>query len=239
MDKCKLSIEFVRASFEKEGYILLTKTYENSRQKLEYICKRGHRHRIDWHHWNSKKKCKCPYCANNIKLNIEFIRKEFAKEDYELLTKIYDNAHQKLEYICPIGHRHNINWNHWQQGNRCPACPSKVSKWELEVKKYVKSLNVSFLSNSRDVLINPNTNCNLELDIWFPELNKAIECNGRYWHSTEKASERDKVKLVLCQQKNINLLVLDDIEWAKNKQFCQHKIKNFITIKNTVTHKII
>jgi hypothetical protein len=33
----KLTIEFIREQFEKEGYTLLTKEYINNKQKLEYI----------------------------------------------------------------------------------------------------------------------------------------------------------------------------------------------------------
>ena len=229
-----ITIESVRQAMAKEGYILLTEVYDNNKQKLEYICPdpEKHKHSISWHGWQGGNRC--PFCVGLGKLTIEFIRVEFAKEGYILLTKTYENAHQKLEYICPEGHKHSIQWNDWQQGKRCPICPSKVSKWELEVKKYVKSLNVLFLSNSRDILINPNTGRNLELDIWFPDLNKAIECNGSYWHSTEKVSKRDKIKSMLCKQKDIDLLVLDDIGWVEDKSSCKCKIKNFITVKEAI-----
>jgi 5-methylcytosine-specific restriction endonuclease McrA len=116
----KLNIEFIRAEFKKEGYELLTKVYDNAHQKLEYICSgpEKHRHSITWGCWQSGKKC--PYCVGNAKLNIEFIRAEFAKEGYELLTEVYENAFQKLDYICPEGHSHFMIWNNWQQGRRCP-----------------------------------------------------------------------------------------------------------------------
>jgi hypothetical protein len=225
----KLNIEFIRAEFAKEGYTLLTEVYENSRQRLKYICPKGHKHKISWCGWRGGNRC--PFCANKAKLTIDFIRAEFAKEGYILLTTEYRNAHQKLDYICLKGHRHAITWNSWQRGRRCPVCPSKVSKWEFEVKKFIDSLNIDYISNDRTQLVNPNTNHNLELDIWFPQLSKAIECNGSYWHSIENASKRDKIKSMLCKKRNINLLVLDDIEWAEDKPFCKHKVRNFITIK--------
>jgi len=116
----KLVIEFVRESFEKYGYELLTKIYINSYQKLEYICSKGHRHYTTWDNW--KQGARCPFCVGNIKLTIEFIRKCFKKEKFILLTKKYINNKQKLEYICPEGHRHYIDWHHWQRGHRCPIC---------------------------------------------------------------------------------------------------------------------
>ena len=55
-------------------------------------------------------------------LEIEFIRSEFEKEDYVLLTKDYKNCSQRLEYICPKGHEHVISWDNWKAGHRCTYC---------------------------------------------------------------------------------------------------------------------
>jgi hypothetical protein len=281
----KVTIEFIRSEFEKEGYILLTKVYKNNKQKLDYICPEGHEHSIRWDNWGQGKRCQV--CARNIQLTLCFIKKELEKEGYKLLTTEYKNNLQKLECICPVGHecsirwgtwqqgnrclkcsgndkktikfisdvmkkegytllsteyqnahsrlyvecpkghRYYVMWNNWQQGKRCPSCPSKVSKWELEVKEYIKDLNIPFLSNDRSELTNQFTKKPMELDIWFPQINRAIECNGVYWHGTKKAIERDKIKLMLCK----DLLILNDIEWGKDKLSCKHKIRNFITTK--------
>ena len=56
------------------------------------------------------------------KLTIEFVIKEFEKGGYKCLSTEYINANQKLDYICPEGHRESIKWNNWQQGIRCPTC---------------------------------------------------------------------------------------------------------------------
>jgi hypothetical protein len=111
------------------------------------------------------------------KFNIEFIRAEFAKENYTLLTKIY-----------------SISWANWQKGARCPRCSHKISKWEEEVKNSLSQSNIDHVPNDRTQLVNSNTNHKLELDIWFPKLNKAIECNGVYWYSKPDRKECDKIK---------------------------------------------
>lgn len=117
----KLTIEFVRMEFEKEGSELLSKKYINSRTKLEYICPKGHRHSISWDNWRDGHRCS--YCVNLGKPSIGFIKSEFEEKGYELLTTEYINAHQKLEYVCPNGHRHNISWNSWKSNNqRCSYC---------------------------------------------------------------------------------------------------------------------
>jgi hypothetical protein len=71
----------------------------------------------------------------------------------------------------------------------------------------------SVIYNDRKQIINPNTGRFLELDIWFPDLNKAIECNGIYWHKRKKAIARDKIKQWFCEQQGIDLLVITDEEW--------------------------
>ena len=109
----KLTIEYIKEQFAKEGYELLSKNYEGCHNKLKYFCPNKHKHQIAWNEW--KKGQKCPYCAGQGKLTIGFIRSEFKKERYILLTTEYENNRQKLEYICPNGHRHSIKWNNWQR----------------------------------------------------------------------------------------------------------------------------
>jgi len=120
-DSMRLDIEFIRQSFKKEGYILLTKKYINAYQQLKYICPEGHKHFITWGSWNHGNRC--GICASNVKHTIEFIQSEFAKEGYQLsLTTEYINNKQKLKYICSNGHEHGITWSDWKTGYRCPMC---------------------------------------------------------------------------------------------------------------------
>ena len=49
----RLSLEFVRSEFEKEGYTLLSTEYKNSSQKLDVICNKGHHITTSWSNFNS------------------------------------------------------------------------------------------------------------------------------------------------------------------------------------------
>jgi len=129
----KLSYEYIKSQFEKEGYTLLTKTYENCSQKLEFICPNNHIHAISWDEW--KQGSKCYYCSVNVKKTIEEIREAFEAEGYTLLTEKYKNAHQKLDYICPNGHKHSISWANWQQGHRCGKCKKCAKKTIEEIRE--------------------------------------------------------------------------------------------------------
>lgn len=156
----RLSYSFVKETFEKEGYTLLSKDYINNYTKLRYICPNGHRHSVTWRDWysvgNNKdgKGSRCPYCSNKIKLTYEFVKSEFEEEGYELLSTEYVNNHTKLDYLCPDGHEHSITWNDWQQGYRCPYCYGNVQYGFEEIKSSFEKEGYILLS---EVYVNNKT----------------------------------------------------------------------------------
>ena len=76
-------------------------------------------------------------------------------------------------------------------------------------------------------MLNKHTNKPLELDLYFPQYNKAIECNGKYWHSTDEAIERDRIKNEFCINNSISLLTVTDQEWLFGKGRCL--VSDFLT----------
>jgi hypothetical protein len=160
VNKAKKTIEFIRSEFAKEGYKLLTKEYKNCDQKLNYICSNGHKHNISWGEWKYNRN-RCPYCIGNAKLTIEFIRSEFKKEDYILLSDEYINAFQKLEYICPKKHKHSISWSNWKAGYRCPYCAGQG-------KLTIEFIMAEFTKEGYILLTKEYKNCKQKLDYTCP-----------------------------------------------------------------------
>lgn len=77
-------------------------------------------------------------------------------------TKQYFHHAKFTEKMCAVCHPRDTN----------------VSGVEQEIREYVKLLySGEILYNNRTVL-QP-----LELDLYMPEINMAIEVNGTYWHS--------------------------------------------------------
>ena len=72
----------------------------------------------------------------------------------------------------------------------------------------------------------------MELDIFVPSLNLAIEFNGGYWHS-EKFKDKNYHlnKYNLCTDKNIRLISIWEWEYLKNKDKIENFIKNLILEK--------
>lgn len=149
IDKTKKNFEEIKESFKNKGWILLEDKYINSSYKMKCICPNGHEHSISWNSFQRGKGC--PYCYGHNKLTIEFIKEEFNKIGWTLLTTEYINEKQKLEYICNNGHKHSIRWNKFKKGQRCPECSgTKLSidfirkefeniGWMLLTDKYVNS----------------------------------------------------------------------------------------------------
>ena len=100
---------------------------------------------------------------------------------------------------------------------------------EKRVLKIVKNIyNGIVFENCKNVIKNPKTNRYLELDIWMPELNKAIEYNGYYYHSSPEVIERDKIKMNQCNNLQINLLVIKDVNWKTENEKINSLVKDFI-----------
>jgi len=224
--KCaKKTIEEVREAFEKEGYILLTKKYKNAHQKLTYRCPRNHLNSITWNDW--KHGNRCPYCSGNIKKTIVEVEASFESEGYTLLTNEYKNAFQKLEYICPKGHKHSINWSDWTSGYRCPYCANVISKPEREIISFLKPYFPDVINNDR-TLIKP-----LELDIVIPSKKLAIEYCGLYWHSEEKRSYNYHLdKLNKCNEAGYRLITIFEDEWIFRREIVKSRLSNLLALGN-------
>jgi len=145
----RLTYNFVKSEFEKEGYTILTKKYINNKQKLDFICPKGHRCNITRMSWSSGGRCRM--CYHNKKDRYDLVKLEFEKEGYTLLSEDYINSNSKLKFKCLNNHNHTIKWKHWNAGHRCRKCYKLSyeyvkSKFEEEdyiliSKKYINSLS--------------------------------------------------------------------------------------------------
>ena len=107
-----------------------------------------------------------------------------------------------------------------------PPWGNKVSKWHQEIVDFIASLGIYVEVNNRSI-INP-----LELDIYVPSHNFAIECNGLYWHSESPnifSSNTPETKRIQAIQKNIDLMTIFEDEWRNKsdiiKSMILHRLK--------------
>ena len=218
----KLKYKDVKAEIEKvEGYKLISKEYVNNHTKLEIKCPEGHKFLMNWNNFHTGNRC--AECSGKKKKTIEFVKGDIEKEKgYKLISKEYVNSHTKLDMQCPKGHTFEMTWYHYKyRDQRCPQCYllNKFSKGEKELLKYIQSItNTTIIENDRTQIINPKTGKYLELDIFLPELMKAIEYNGRYWHSSDYVKYKDNQKVIQCEKLGIDLLVVHENEWINNNE---------------------
>jgi len=81
------------------------------------------------------------------KLTIDYVRGQFKKDNYTLLSREYVNAHTKLDFVCPKGHTGGIRWNDWSQGTRCPYCVGLGKPTIEEVQNSFEKVGFILLSN--------------------------------------------------------------------------------------------
>jgi len=209
----KYTIDDARVSFDAEGYTLLSSTYKNQNEPLNFICPNGHNHKITFHAWLAGQRC--AYCYGNNKKTVGDIERLVIQENYILLSDDYTGAFNKIAVECPYGHKYKVRFNNFQQGQRCPTCDYQktVSKAEIELTEFIKS-HVDDVIISDRVQIAP-----LELDIFLPKCNIAIEYNGLYWHSEQQGKGRNYHlnKTLKCKEKGIQLLHIFEDEWLNNK----------------------
>ncbi len=216
----KITINYIKQFFDSEECTLLSTEYINSQTPLDFICSNGHRFKITWNHWQQGHRCgKCS--KYHVGLIYEFVKQSFENEKYQLLSTEYIDNKTYLEIICPNGHKHKIIWINWQQGQRCPKCSMQgTSKPEKEIREYVmKNYIGTVLYNDRTLIKNPKSNRFLELDIWLPEIRKAIEYGADWYHSDKYQKWKDSYKKQWCKDHGIELLVINDKNWIKNKNY--------------------
>jgi hypothetical protein len=226
----KHTLDEVKEYVKNEGYIIISTKYKNAKTKLSVQCPKGHLFEMSYN--GLQQGYRCPVCANNIKLTLDDVKKSAEEEGYTILSTSYERNNKNLRFQCPNGHQFNMRFDNFKHGKqRCPLCKciNNGSKVEKKVLNYVKSIyDGIIIENTRKIIKNYWTNQGLELDIYLPELNKAIEFNGVYWHNNDYRRWLDEMKKKQCIQKSIDLLVIREDNWYKDNNSCLKEIEFFI-----------
>lgn len=103
------------------------------------------------------------------------------------------------------------------------------SKAECEIEEYIQSLSVKTISQYRKL--------GIELDIYLPDYNLAIEFNSLYWHSEHNGGKYKTYhleKTEICEQNGIQLLHINSDEYIKNKKLIFSMIKSKIGLNEVI-----
>ncbi len=144
----------------------------------------------------------CPECLSEYRSSrlsnsqayvIANLEKRFPNLDFSKF--IYDGNRNKSIVICPEhGEFLACYFNLMNYTYACPKCHTiGYSQAEKEIVSFIKTFyDKKVIENDRSIILNEYTGNNLELDIYLPDINLAIEFNGIYYHSDENISKRSK-----------------------------------------------
>lgn len=136
----------IKNKYEEIGYKVVSglENYKNQKSKLTIECDKGHAYPSTYQ--SLQVGSKCPICFGKNKLDIEFVRNEFIKKGFTLLSKSYINSNTHLEYIC---NQHDfevqkVTWNNFKQNRCCKYCGQERTAsarrldYEIVEKEFIK-----------------------------------------------------------------------------------------------------
>ena len=232
----KLTYEEVKEYINNEGYELLSTKYINNRTKLKIKCNEGHIFEMNFNNFKDSG-ARCPYCSNNAKYTIEFVREYLKSFKYTLLSEEYINTNTHIKIMCPEGHIYEATFAEFKNHNRrCPIC--NASKGEKRIEETLEKLNIKFEVQYRF------ENCKfyktLPFDFYITDYNICIEYDGvqhykviDYFGGLDGFIDtkiRDTIKDKYCEDNNITLIRIpywnfDDIENILTKELINNSLK--------------
>lgn len=221
----------IKTMVENLGFELLSSSRNND-LKLQIRCKKGHISNIKYS--NLKNRGTCPKCSNETKRkSLNDINIYLSSKGYKIIDGEYKNNKSKLKIKCEKGHIFESYWRLLNEGyGCCPECNGNRSLGETEVGYLISTLyEGKIMNNDKSIIINPKTGCYLELDLYIPELKKAIEYGSEWTHRFDNTKYKDNQKVIQCKEMGIELLLIDDKKWHKDNVNQVNRVKMFITNK--------
>ena len=217
--KKKKTLAEAKQAFMECGYELLEEEYKNCTTKMRYKCPNHPDKELYLRLSDLLNGVRCPYCSKVGRKNLDEVKEEFRLRGYKLLSDVYINTKQRLNYICEKHPQYifSINYGNFSYGEGCPLC--KESKGERKIRAYLEKNGVDFdCQKTFKDLRNLNTGRLLSYDFYLPGYNLLIEYQGSYHDGTvnKRNPKRQTEQQVKEQQDRDNLKK----EYAKN-----HNIK--------------
>lgn len=204
---------------------------EFSNKKVWWICKNGHE-------WIAKvsdrvvSKTKCPYCGsrkvcadNCLVVFSPTLTKEWHPTKNLPLTPydVMPKSHKIVWWICRVcGNEWDASLNNRNKKSGQTGCPQCAGMYFKKQKLLYEQIRIIFpdakikYNYRHPDLRFKNTNAKMQLDIYLPELNLAIEYQGEHHflpivgeEKLTQSKDRDQQKRVACALYNIKLLEID------------------------------
>ncbi len=158
---------------------------------------------------DKKKKHGCPYCSGRLvikgKTDLYSRFPNIIKEwDYDkntiLPNEISSHSNLKVWWKCEEGHSWKATVANKVSGSGCPRCNIE------NVNSFCEQAVYYYIKQAFPEAVNSDNHIGMELDIYIPSINVAIEYDGEAWHTSEKKVKIDEKKNKLCVEKQITLI---------------------------------
>lgn len=207
----------------EKNEVLPTDVFPVSAKKVWWICEKGHsfQQSISYKTSNSDRNSTCPYCSHqklltgfsDIATTHPYILEEWDYEKNTVLpTEIGVGTHHKIWWKCPFGHSYQAYPSNrcGKTHSGCPICDKEnhTSFPEQAVFFYIKKYFPDAINSNK-------TRIGMEVDIYIPSIDIAIEYDGKTWHNNNsyEVNKNQVCKengLVLIRIREEGLKVYDD-----------------------------
>lgn len=211
--KRKTHEEFLNELKIKNNNIKVLGEYKNCSTKIEVQCKKCS---YEWMTLpNSLIRGRgCPKCANNIKKTTNQFIKEMSEYNKHIeVIGEYDTALKPIKVRCKIcGNEWEAKPNRLLQGAQCMNCIKPHTSF---MEQFILISFKSILGDD-EVISRDTSAIGIELDIYLPNYNLAIEPGTWLYHET-KSENIDLIKRNKCKENGIRLITIYDT-YPKDKK---------------------
>lgn len=184
--------DMIKIARKKSGKFL-SSDYKGPTTKHKWQCEKGHI-------WEAiptsiKQGFWCPFCANNLRLNITDVQKLAVKMGGVCLSNEYVNARTKLIWKCKEGHIWESTQSNVKKGHWCPKCAIKKNSDNLRAN--IKEMKQIAKLKGGECISKRYTNCKEKLK-WQCE-------KGHIWEATPDNIKRGRWCPICYKSKKIPL----------------------------------
>lgn len=196
----------------KNGELCPSDVIAGSKKKVWWECTEGHEYEQAINKRTAQGQS-CPYCSghkvwkgfNDLETKFPVIAKEWhpTKNDRLKPMHITYGSGKKVWWLCPYGHEYQaVVRDRSVGGTNCPECNFRktTSFGEQAIFFYLKNIFSDALNGYKLF-----KNSSMELDIFIPSINVAVEYDGGRWHNTEEAHKKEVKKYDICKKNDIIL----------------------------------
>jgi len=169
-----------------------------SNKKVWWLCPKGHSYDSVIYSRTGKNETGCPQCSgrrvsedNNLLSLFPKVASEWhpTKNGELKPDEVSHGSHKKVWWLCPKGHPYDsIIKDRTGKGSSCPQCSNQSSSPELRI-----------LSEFRFIFNDVKTRHKIEgveMDVYVPKFNLAIEYDGFYFHQGKEQKDLEKNKFL-------------------------------------------